>query len=205
MSDVTETTGQAPANPGESIPAANPPSATPQAAAPPSFPEKTVAAPVVPAIPEKYEFKAPEGIELDTELLEQVSPVFKKIGLTQESAAELVNGFNEINLKLAQTREAAEEKAFTQFMADTAKANEAAIKKEWGNDYTANLAIAQRGIARFLSNDGKAKLDRVGLGNDPEFMKAFYQAGKMIQEDVPPVNGVPASQAKTFAQALYNS
>lgn len=204
MSEVTETTGQAPANPGESIPAANPPSATPQAnAAPQSFPD-TKPADIAPAIPDKYEFKAPEGVELDTELLEQVSPVFKKIGLTQENAAELVNGFNEINLKLSQAREAAEEKAFNEFMAETAKANEAAIKKEWGNDYTANLAIAQRGIARFLSNDGKAKLDRVGLGNDPEFMKAFYQAGKMIQEDIPPVNGTPTNGKPTFAQALYS-
>lgn len=41
--------------------------------------------------PEKYEFKAPEGYELDSKVIEQASALFKESGLTQAQASKLVD------------------------------------------------------------------------------------------------------------------
>jgi len=186
-----ETTGTAPAIPGASPPVATP--EAPLAAAPAAEAAK-------PVIPEKYEFKLAEGRALDQGLIDAVTPLLKELGATQENAAKLVEAYD----KYGQSFEAAQEKQFQDFMAQTTKDNIAAMRKEWGADYDANLAVASRGIARFLSDAGKTKLENSGLGNDPEFMRAFYQAGKMIQEDRPPVNGQPTGR-KSTESVLYPS
>lgn len=186
-----DSTGTAPATPGASPPET--PLATPPADA---------AAPAVakPVIPEKYEFKLAEGRNLDAGLVDAVAPIFKEIGMTQDQATKLVESFD----KYGQVFEAAQEKQFQEFMQKTANDNIAAAKKMWGADYVANLSVAQRGIARFLSDAGKKKLEDSGLGNDPEFLKAFYQAGKMIQEDQPPSGVVPKvnGTSKLFQKSL---
>lgn len=41
--------------------------------------------------PEKYEFKAPEGYELDTKVIEEASALFKEAGLSQANATKLVD------------------------------------------------------------------------------------------------------------------
>lgn len=198
MAEATPTpepTGTAPATPGAS------PSETPSAT-PESFPDKAApvaAEPAKPVIPDKYEFKLGEGRTIEPAFADAVTPLFKEMGLTQEQVGKLVGTYDQFGA----AAEVAQEKAFTEFMAKTAKDNLAAMQKEWGADFNPNLAIAQRGIARFLSDAGKKKLEDSGLGNDPEFLKAFYQAGKMIQEDQPP-SGVPMStKPSTFSEALY--
>lgn len=206
----SEPTGQAPATPGASAPETPPQEGSlltgaPPADAKPAAEPAKQAEPSADVIPEKYEFKAADGVELDTELLEAIAPTFKELGLTQEKATKLVDGFNAISSKLYEAREAKAESDFKEFMSTTAKNNIAAIRKEWGNEFDGNLAIAQRGIARFLSDAGKKKLEDSGLGNDPEFVKAFYQAGKMIQEDQPPHGKPNGSKPVTLAQALYST
>lgn len=213
MSDATPTpepTGQAPATPGASAP--EPPQAqegtlltgSPPVTAEPAADPAKPAEPVAPVIPDKYEFKAPEGMELDTELLDAIAPTFKELGLTQDNAAKLVDSFNTIMPKLAAAREAKAEADFIESMAVASKNNIAAIKKEWGNQFDTNMPIAQRGIARFMSAEGKKILEDTGLGNHPEFIKAFYQAGKMIQEDQPPLAGKPPANgaSKLFTKSL---
>ncbi len=41
--------------------------------------------------PDKYEFKAPEGYELDTKVIEEASALFKAAGLSQANATKLVD------------------------------------------------------------------------------------------------------------------
>lgn len=207
----SEPTGQAPATPGASPPE------TPQAqegtiltgnppvdAAKPAIDPAKPAEPAAPVIPDKYEFKPLDGMELDVELLDGMTPVLKKLGMTQESASELVDGFNEVVGKLNVAREAKAEADFKAFMADKAKEHRAAMQKEWGNNYAANEAISQRGFARFLGKEGAQLLEETGLGNHPLLVKAFYQAGKMIQEDTPPANVTPTvnGSSKLFTKSL---
>lgn len=156
--------------------------------------------PVAPVIPDKYEFKLSEGRQLDAGLIDAVSPLFKEFNLTQEAASKLVETYD----KYGQAWEAQQEKEFQDFIKKADSDNIAAMKKEWGFEYDKKLGVAQKAIARFLGDAGKKKLADSGLGNDPEFMKAFYQAGLMIQEDTPPANvtAKPNGQSKLFQKSL---
>lgn len=192
MSDETpipDSTGQAPATPESSVPEA---------------PQAQAVAPVAaaPVIPEKYEFTLGEGRSLVPELIDAVSPVFKELGLTQDNAGKLVGAYD----KVAQALEAKAESDFQAFMKKTAESNIAAIKKEWGNEYDTNMPVANRAIARFLSDNAKKALEDSGLGNNPEFVKAFYQIGKMIQEDQPPAHiGGSMTEAQKVKSLYPNS
>jgi hypothetical protein len=173
-------------------------------AKPPVDPAKPAEAPK-PA-PDKYDFSAlklPQGITLSNDIVDAVSPVLKKYGLTQEAASELVTAHGEATAKLMAAAEVKAEADFQTMMADEAKKNIAAITKEWGNDFKPNLEIAQRGLARlFPGADGKRLLDETGLGNHPEFLNAFLAVGKMIQEDKPPNGQVPSGR-KSNAEVFY--
>lgn len=203
----------APATPSGSVATPTPsPTVTPPAdpAAPPVTPPAPAtpepAKPVEPpkaAAPEKYDFKAiklPDGVQLDEPLLKAVEPIFRDLNLTQEQATKLVEAQIQ---HLAQT-EAQRETDFQKFMKDQVTQHQAALKAEWGTQHDANLLIAQRGMARVLSNDAKKILDETGLGNHPEFVKAFFAVGKMVSEDTPPNGQLPATR-KSDAEVFYGA
>jgi hypothetical protein len=202
-------------------PAANPsptPSGTPAApspaadasaalaATPPADPTPPAAnpnptPPAAPVIPEKYDFKAvklPEGVKLDEPLLKDMEPVFKELGLSQENASKLV----EMHAKTMAALETQKEADFKTWMADQVKQHQATLRKEWGQEFDANLAVAQRGMARVASPAMKALLDETGLGNHPEFVKAFLAVGKMVSEDTPPATHTAAVR-KSLEDRLY--
>lgn len=161
-------------------------------------PAKEPAKPSAPVIPEKYEFKVPEGVQIDNAFVDVMTPVFKDLGLTQEQVNKLVEPYTKYGTELETKREA----DFQRWMKDSAESNIAAARKEWGNDFDGNLKVAQRGLARIFGAEGKRLLDETGLGNHPEFLKAFFAVGKMIQEDTPPIGQQPTGR-KPSAAVLY--
>src|SRR5262245_60440079 len=44
-----------------------------------------------PGAPEKYEFKAPEGVTLDTGLVNDFTPLAKELGMSQDAAQKVVD------------------------------------------------------------------------------------------------------------------
>jgi hypothetical protein len=194
--------GSAPAPPGDT-PAADPKTLLTAGDTPPAEPPKPgekapEAKPADPVIPEKYEFKAPDGKELDPAFADALTPVFKDMKLTQEQVSKLADTYNKFGVEAEKKAEA----DFQKHMADTAKTHVDAIKKEWGADFDGNLKIAQRGLARLFDGEGKRILDETGLGNHPQFLKAFLAVGKMIQEDTPPNGGSPTGR-KPNEQVFY--
>lgn len=180
----------------------------PDAAADPAKPEGDKPAVVAPVIPEKYDFtalKLPEGITLNDDIVKAVEPVFKKYGLTQEAANELVTAHGEALAKAEATAETTRETEFKAWMKTNAENNVKAIQKEWGHEFDGNLKVAQRGLARVFGPEGKALLDETGLGSHPEFLKAFFTVGKMIQEDTPPIGGSPNGRKPTTAVLYPNT
>jgi len=218
VADPTPSTPAASGTPAPT-PAVTPPATPPVAAAPPAPaaappadpnakppeakpPEAKPPEPAKPVVPEKYDYSAlklPEGITLDTPLLAAVEPIFKELGLTQEGASKLV----EAHAKALASAEVQREADFKTWMASQVAQNQAALKKEWGLAYEANLVISQKGMARYCSPAMKALLDETGLGNHPEFVKAFLQIGKSVTEDTPPPGGVPPSTKRDAASVLY--
>jgi len=55
---------------------------------------------------------------------------------------------------------------------------EAALKKEWGDDYEDNFKIVSRTLTRYGGDDLVKKFSAAGLGNDPDVAKFLHQVGK---------------------------
>ncbi|WP_406807920.1 peptidase [Enterobacter cloacae] len=146
--------------------------------------------------PEKYEFKAGEGVELDTEALKDFEPVARELNLTNEQAQKLVDAYPKI-LAGVQQRQAEAWQAQTEQWAADVKAD----KEIGGDKLTANLSAAQRAMDIFGSTALKEYLEGTGLGNHPELVKTFIKIGKAMSEDGM-VTGKESGQ-RSAAEVLY--
>ncbi|HCJ8602413.1 peptidase [Escherichia coli] len=146
--------------------------------------------------PEKYEFKAGEGVELDTEALKDFEPVARELNLTNEQAQKLVDAYPKI-LAGVQKRQAEAWQAQTEQWAADVKAD----KEIGGDKLTANLSAGQRALDQFGTPELKGYLNATGLGNHPELVKAFVKIGKSMSEDGM-VDGSNQGQ-RSAAEVLY--
>lgn len=206
----------APAPPGEPLPPSltqDPTQPKPPGEPPPGDPKPPEGETKPPgetkgAAPEKYDFsslKLPNGVELHADIVGAIEPVFKKHGLTQEAANELVTAHAEAVAKLQTAAEQKAETDFNEWMGQQARENDRAIRKDWGTDYDQNFQTAQRALARFFKDEAFYKvLDETGLVRHPAFMRGLHQIGKMIQEDTPPNGGNPGGR-KSDAEIFYGN
>ncbi|MFS8283286.1 peptidase [Escherichia coli] len=146
--------------------------------------------------PEKYEFTAGEGVELDTEALKDFEPVARDLNLTNEQAQKLVDAYPKI-LAGVQQRQAEAWQKQTEDWAASVKAD----KEIGGDKLTANLSAAQRALDQFGGPALKEYLDSTGLGNHPELVKTFVKIGKAMSEDGM-VDGSNQGQ-RSAAEVLY--
>lgn len=146
--------------------------------------------------PEKYEFQAGEGVELDAEALKDFEPVARELNLTNDQAQKLVDAYPKI-LAGVQQRQTEAWQAQTEEWAATVKAD----KEIGGDKLTANLGVAQRALDTFGTPALKEYLNGTGLGNHPELVKAFVKVGKAMSEDGV-VTGKESGQ-RSAAEVLY--
>ncbi|HDS9360804.1 TPA: peptidase [Enterobacter chengduensis] len=146
--------------------------------------------------PEKYEFTAGEGVELDAEALKDFEPVARDLNLTNEQAQKLVDAYPKI-LAGVQQRQAEAWQKQTEGWAETVKAD----KEIGGDKLTANLSAAQRALDQFGTPELKEYLEGTGLGNHPELVKTFIKIGKAMSEDGM-VDGSNQGQ-RSAAEVLY--
>lgn len=153
-----------------------------------------------PVVPEKYEFKLPEGYELDEGALKVFEPALKDLKLTNESAQKLVDAYAQV--QKAQLEES--EKAFNaqvEKWAEDVKAD----KELGGQAFEQVRESALKAVGKFGTPELKALLNQTGLGNHPEFVRFCSRVGKQLRED-DPIN-VPgkATGGKSAAEILYGS
>ena len=126
-------------------------------------------------VPEKYDFKAPDGMEYDQETIDIYAEAAKEAGLSQEKA-DIILG--KIAPHLAQQQIKAVEKA----SAEWAAASRA--DAEFGGDkLNENMAVAAKAMEKFATPELKTLLNESRLGNNPEVIRLFYRVGKAISED----------------------
>jgi hypothetical protein len=141
-----------------------------------------------PAAPEKYEFAAPEGQELDANALSVFEPIAKELGLTQEQAQRLVDIYPQIQQQQAE--------AWSKQIADWGEQVKA--DKEIGGDkFNASVGAAQRALDQFGNPELREYLNASGLGNHPALVRFCAKVGKSMAEDsfVMPNNGGQLSAA----------
>lgn len=146
--------------------------------------------------PEKYEFQAGEGVELDAEALKDFEPVARELNLTNEQAQKLVDAYPKILAGVQQRQTEAWQAQTEQWAADVK-----ADKEVGGDKLTANLNAAQRALDQFGTPELREYLDGTGLGNHPELVKAFIKVGKAMSEDGV-ITGKESGQ-RSAAEVLY--
>lgn len=160
-----------------------------------------------PSIPESYEITPSEGFEVTPEIMEVVSPLFKKYNISQDGAQELANA----HMDIMKQQSAAAEKFRTEMIQGWVQ--EIKSDPEFGGaKFNENMAMARRGL-RAVSPQGEGKsaledlLKASGMGNHPEIIKAFARVGRMVKEDSILDKGTVASakNGKTIADAFAKS
>lgn len=155
--------------------------------------------------PEKYEdFKAPEGMQFDTDVITSFSTAAKKANLSQDAAQTLLA---EMAPALAQ-RQLEQVKAIHTEWTEQSKSD-----KEFGGEkLKENLATAKKALDAFDPIPEGAKtttlrklLDTTGLGNHPEVLRLLFRAGKAVSEDGFVGGRPPATEKpKDPASVLYD-
>lgn len=124
--------------------------------------------------PEKYELKAPEGMELDSAAVEEFNVWAKERKLSAADAQSAAD----IAIKMAQ-RQAEQTVATVKAWAEDCKND-----KELGGDkFDENRGIAKSAVDTFGSPEFKAILNASGWGNHPEFMRFALKIGKALGDD----------------------
>ncbi len=136
----------------------------------------------VPKTAGEYDFVMPEGTELtesDQAGLDRMKEMYHKAGMTPDQV-KILNG--ELFTQEAGRKEDSAKKA----EADVAQA-ETDLRKEWGDDYTANKNHADRALKAFGGDDfihmmETAEFNGVKFGNNPALLKVFAGIGRKIDE-----------------------
>ena len=144
--------------------------------------------------PEAYDLKVPEGMTLDSEMLDKYTPVFKELGLTNEAAQRLAD----IQIQAQQEALVAQHTNWVQ-----------AVKSDpemGGRNFENTKKNAQSAIARFASPELKLFYEQTGLGSHPEEMRAWSKVGAAMAEPqiMQGLAGAPARD-KTLAEKMYGS
>lgn len=145
-------------------------------------------------VPESYDLKAPEGVEIAEADMTVFSDTAKTLGLTQEQAQKFV--------ELAAARRADAEKASADMLTQARQgwADAAKTDKEIGGDkLPENLALAKKALTTFGTPELTTLLNDSGLGNHPAVIRAFVKVGQAISEDrfVPGQGGKTADDPAT--------
>ena len=150
--------------------------------------------------PESYaDFTLPEGMEVDSKMLEAFQPIAKELNLSQDQAQKLVD----IQTTQMQKIGEAQTEAFETVVSDWKEAakNDSEVG---GANFQAHIATAMKALKEFGTPELFEALDVTGVGNHPEFLRVFYRIGKLIEDDS--VHFGKAKQApKTAAEILYPS
>lgn len=148
-----------------------------------------------PAAPESYEFKMPDGVELDKAAADEFTAIAKELKLDQANAQKVAD----IGAKMAQRQMEAHAQLVESWV-EQVKAD-----KELGGDrLNENLGIARKAIDSLGTPELKELLNSTGLGNHPAVVKFALQVGKAISEDRF-VAGSPKGPETDIAKKLFPS
>lgn len=131
-----------------------------------------------PADPKEYVIQNPQGQEGDAEFADWARSTFHKLGLTKSQGEKLVQAWNEnVTGVIAKAGETQQQQA---------QAQEASLKKEWGQAYDQNVEIGKRAARAAaqevgLTEDNIDQLEAaIGLGG---VLKLFHFFGSKMMDD----------------------
>ena len=130
--------------------------------------------------PETYEFKTPEGlpegIEVDSQILDAYSEAAREADLSQDKAQGM---FDKVMSTLHRRGFEEQERQSNEWI------KEAKADPDFGGDkLEENLGIAKKAVNEFGSDGLRDLLEsRTGLGNHPEVIRFMVKVGRALSED----------------------
>jgi hypothetical protein len=130
--------------------------------------------------PEKYEdFKMPEGVEVDTALVESITPIFKDLNLNQDQAQKIIDYYSKEVLP-RQSEQINQQ--WDKIRADWE--TQAKADKEYGGEkFEENFHYAKKAMDQFATPELRSAMDQYGFGNHPEVIRLMVRIGKQMSED----------------------
>lgn len=144
-------------------------------------------------LPEKYEIKMPDGMEMDAKLMEVAAPIFKDTKMSPAQAQAMTDLYTKV-----QGEAIAQHSAMVAKWADEAK-NDPEIG---GAKYEENIGKASRAFQAFGNERALQILDTYGLGNNPDILRLFARVGNAMGEGATILPGSGTGRVSD-AQALY--
>lgn len=144
-------------------------------------------------VPESYELKMPDGVQIDSAAAEEFTTIAKELKLNQADAQKLAD----IGAKMA-TRQIEAHAKMVEAWTEQVKTD----KEIGGDKLDENLGVARKAIDTFGSPELKELLNSTGLGNHPEVVKLAFKVGKAISEDRF-VTGSPKGPEIDMAKKLF--
>lgn len=166
-----------------------------------------------PVVPDKYEFKLPEGYELPKEVEDKVVPIFKKAGFTNEQAQEFLDLHNEIAKEAAEAPVKFYEKMRSDWRTEVIGDRQIGDGRDGLSTQAKqdiNAAFQAIGSER-LVNEFKEAMNLTGAGDNPAFLRAFAALGKHFREGTavagtkpsPAGQTAPGRGPRSAASAMY--
>lgn len=149
----------------------------------------------------KYDIQLPDGLQVDQELLDGISPAMKEIGLTKGQASKLAAAYAEQGKKQHDALQARHDKVVQDWQA------EIKTDKDFGGDKLKDsINTANRVIATFGDDAFRRDLKDLGIGNHPGLFRLLARVGNALSDDKPVASETPAaSQKKDHAETLYGT
>ncbi|WP_276120372.1 hypothetical protein [Pararhizobium qamdonense] len=148
----------------------------------------------------KYVIALPDGVELDSALLEKAAPVMKELNLTNGQATKLAG-------VIADVRKA-EFDALNERNQKVIQDWQKSIKtdKDFGGDkLDVSLKTAERALATYGDDELRSDLTELGLGNYPGLFRLLVRVGNENSDDKPVTSETPAASKKSPEEAMYGA
>lgn len=176
--------------------------ADPKAPADPNAP--AAPAPTEHVVPEAYELNV-EGLDLDKAAIDEATPVFKEVGLSNEQASKLMPAAAKFRDKVAD--------ATLQSIVDAGAQQRAAWETATradpelgGPKMEETLHLSAKALDALGYPDGsefRQVLTETGFGNHPEMVRMMRKIGEMVSEDGFPRPGATSASQISAEKRLY--
>ena len=141
-------------------------------------------------IPDKYEFKLQDGLELTPELEADFTAIAKEAKLTQEQVSKLIDLHSKVVLDVMHKQE----EIVDGWTAECQK--QGLISRE-------NIAAAKLAVNTFGGGEAMQVLVNTGVANHPAIQKMLQNIGGLLMEDQPPDGQAPKSKELGDAELFF--
>jgi ribosome-binding protein aMBF1 (putative translation factor) len=150
-------------------------------------------------VPEKYEFKVPEGYFLGDAHKEKIATYAREQGLSQEKAQQLL----ERDHGLVSEYQSSQMKELDQRRA--AWVEQSTKDPEIGGQHlTENVELAKRVVDKFGSEALKEELRNTRFGDHPEVVRIFAKIGRAMGDDKTVHASAHVTEKKSLAERIYS-